>query len=82
MHKAVYLAFKTQQFEALHQLTSDLDAISDPVLVQKCAEYFIQNQQFDKAVNLLATTQKVSYIRNAVMFIIINHYFYYDFLLV
>lgn len=59
LHKALDLAFKTQQYDALQQMTSDLDESSDPVLVEKCAEYFISNQQFDKAVDLLAVVKKV-----------------------
>lgn len=59
LHKALDLAFKSQLFDALQQMTSDLDSNSDPILVQKCAEYFINNHQYDKAVDLLAVAKKV-----------------------
>lgn len=54
LHKALDLAFKTQQFDVLQQIATDLDADSDPALVAKCADYFVTNEQFDKAVDLLA----------------------------
>lgn len=60
LHQALDLAFKTQLYDALQQMTSDLDANSDPALVERCAEYFISNQQYDKAVDLLAVAKKVS----------------------
>lgn len=44
----------------LLQIASELDAASDPKLIQKCADYFCTNQQFDKAVDLLAVGKKVS----------------------
>ena len=55
LKKALDLAFKTQQFNALQLITMDVNADSDPELIQKCAEYFVQNSQIDKAVDLLAT---------------------------
>ena len=33
----------------------DVNADSDPELIEKCAHYFVQNNQIDKAVDLLAT---------------------------
>ena len=54
LRKALDLAFKTQQYNALQLITMDVNADSDPDLIKKCAEYFIQNSQIDKAVNLLA----------------------------
>lgn len=59
LHKALDLAFKTQQFDTLQQIAADLDSESDPALIEKCAEYFVSNQQYDKAVDLLAIAQKV-----------------------
>lgn len=55
LKKALDLAFKTQQFNALQLITMDVNADSDPELIAKCAEYFVQNAQIDKAVDLLAT---------------------------
>ncbi|XP_011503227.1 PREDICTED: intraflagellar transport protein 140 homolog [Ceratosolen solmsi marchali] len=55
LKKALELAFKTQQFNALQLITMDVNADSDPELIEKCAEYFVQNSQIDKAVDLLAT---------------------------
>ncbi|EFA08985.1 Intraflagellar transport protein 140 homolog-like Protein [Tribolium castaneum] len=58
LHKALDLAFKAQQYDILQQIATDLDADSDPALVQKCADYFVTNEQFDKAVDLLAIAKK------------------------
>ena len=58
LRKAMDLAFKTQQYEALQIITMDVNADSDPALIQKCADYFVQNEQIEKAVDLLATGKK------------------------
>lgn len=58
LRKALDLAFKTQQYNALQLITMDVNADSDPALIQKCADYFVQNEQIDKAVDLLATGKK------------------------
>lgn len=59
LHKALDLAFRTRQYEVLQDIATQLDSYSDPALVQKCAEYFVTNEQFDKAVDLLAIAKKV-----------------------
>lgn len=59
LHKALDLAFKTQQFDILQDIATELNSDSDPVLIQKCAEYFITNEHFDKAVDLLGIAKKV-----------------------
>lgn len=41
------------------EIATGLDEESDPVLIKKCADYFIANEQFDKAVDLLAVGKKV-----------------------
>ncbi|XP_015590632.1 intraflagellar transport protein 140 homolog [Cephus cinctus] len=58
LRKALDLAFKTQQYNALQLITMDVNADSDPALIQKCADYFVQNEQVDKAVDLLATGKR------------------------
>lgn len=57
-HKALDLAFKGRHFDVLQQIATDLDSESDPALVAKCADYFVTNEQFDKAVDLLAIGKK------------------------
>ncbi|KAF5302514.1 hypothetical protein FQR65_LT00886 [Abscondita terminalis] len=54
LHKALDLAFKFEQFDVLQQVARSLDYGSDPALIKKCADFFVTNQQFDKAVDLLA----------------------------
>ncbi|XP_034252751.1 intraflagellar transport protein 140 homolog [Thrips palmi] len=60
LHKALDLAFRTQQFDALQLIAVDLTSSSDPALIQKCARFFVENNQFDKAVDLLAVGKMYS----------------------
>ncbi|KAB0793767.1 hypothetical protein PPYR_13387 [Photinus pyralis] len=53
-HKALDLAFKFEQFDVLQQVAVSLDWNSDPALIKKCADFFVANEQYDKAVDLLA----------------------------
>ncbi|XP_066914160.1 intraflagellar transport protein 140 homolog isoform X1 [Clytia hemisphaerica] len=56
--KAIDLAFKTEQFGALQLISEDLDENADPEVLRKCAEFFIDHEQYDKAVNLLVVAKK------------------------
>ena len=57
--KALELAFSTKQFAALHMVSESLDETTDPQLLQRCANFFIENSQYDRAVDLLAAARKV-----------------------
>ena len=59
MSKAIELAFRTQQFGALQLISEDLDESTDPDMLNKCAEFFIDHGQFDRAVNLLIVGSRV-----------------------
>ncbi|KAA3676159.1 intraflagellar transport protein 140, partial [Paragonimus westermani] len=52
--RAVELAFQTRQYAALQTVASSLDDKIDPTLLRRCAEFFTQNNQFDRAVDVLA----------------------------
>ena len=58
--RALDLAFRTRQFGALQHISDDLDQKADPELLQRCANFFTDNGQYDKAVDLLATARKVN----------------------
>lgn len=58
--RALDLAFRTEQFSALDLIAADLDETSDPRVLERCAEFFVQNQQYTKAVQLLGYAKKVS----------------------
>ncbi|KAF3422708.1 hypothetical protein E2986_01971 [Frieseomelitta varia] len=58
LHKALDIAFNTKQYSALQLIIMDVNADSDPALIEKCADYFVQNDQIEKAVDLLATGRK------------------------
>ena len=54
------MAFTTKQFSALQMISEDLDDKTDPELLQRCADFFIDNGQYDRAVDLLAVAKKAS----------------------
>ena len=58
--KALELAFSSKQYAALHTVSESLDEGTDPLLLQQCADFFIENSQFDRAVDLLAAAHRVS----------------------
>ncbi|GAB1610026.1 hypothetical protein Ahia01_001288500, partial [Argonauta hians] len=58
LSKALELSFSSKQFGALQALTLDLDDKADPEVLEKCAEFFLDNAQYDKAVELLAMAKK------------------------
>ncbi|XP_037670915.1 intraflagellar transport protein 140 homolog isoform X2 [Choloepus didactylus] len=56
--KALELAFATQQFGALQLVAEDLDEKSDPALLARCSDFFIEHSQYEKAVELLLAAKK------------------------
>ncbi|XP_041473205.1 intraflagellar transport protein 140 homolog isoform X2 [Lytechinus variegatus] len=56
--KALELAFESQQFGALQLISEDLDERTDPVLLNRCAQFFMEHGQYDKAVDLLVVAGK------------------------
>eukprot|EP00276_Gloeochaete_wittrockiana_P002244 CAMPEP_0184673476 /NCGR_PEP_ID=MMETSP0308-20130426/86689_1 /TAXON_ID=38269 /ORGANISM="Gloeochaete witrockiana, Strain SAG 46.84" /LENGTH=1407 /DNA_ID=CAMNT_0027120965 /DNA_START=36 /DNA_END=4259 /DNA_ORIENTATION=- len=51
--RALDLAFRSQLFDALKSISGDLGPNTDPDLLVRCADFFLQHQQFEKAANLL-----------------------------
>uniref|UniRef100_A0A8C5R4T8 Intraflagellar transport 140 n=1 Tax=Leptobrachium leishanense TaxID=445787 RepID=A0A8C5R4T8_9ANUR len=58
LSKALELAFATEQFGALQLIAEDLDEKSDPALLARCSDFFIEHRQFEKAVELLLAAKK------------------------
>ncbi|XP_026973686.1 intraflagellar transport protein 140 homolog isoform X4 [Sagmatias obliquidens] len=56
--KALELAFATQQFVALQLVAEDLDEKSDPALLARCSDFFLEHSQYEKAVELLLAAKK------------------------
>ncbi|OWF41021.1 intraflagellar transport protein 140 homolog [Mizuhopecten yessoensis] len=56
--KALDLSFRSKQFGALQMISGDLDERADPELLQRCGDFFMDNGQYDKAVDLLAIGKK------------------------
>ncbi|ETE59104.1 Intraflagellar transport protein, partial [Ophiophagus hannah] len=59
LSKALELAFATEQFAALQLVAEDLDEKSDPTLLTRCSDFFIEHSQYEKAVKLLLAAKKV-----------------------
>lgn len=58
LHKAVEMAFVSQQPETLQVIASELNSNSDPELITKCADFFLNVNQYQKAVQLLANAKE------------------------
>ena len=54
------LCFSTQQFAALQVIAEDLDENTDPEMLDKCSRFFLEHEQYDKAVELLVVGKKVN----------------------
>ena len=57
--KAIDLAFRANKYAELALITDGLTEKSDPLLIRKVADFFMENEQFDKAVDLLAVSKRV-----------------------
>lgn len=57
--KAVDLAFRANKYAELALITDGITEKTDPMLVRRVADFFMENEQFDKAVDLMAVTKKV-----------------------
>lgn len=59
--KALDLCFKAQLFEELHHLTDELGSSNtSPAILKKCADFFIENGQFGKAVHLCLIGNRIN----------------------
>lgn len=56
LHKALDLAFASEQPDVLEIIASELSTTSDLELINRCAAFFISIEQYQKAVHLLAKT--------------------------
>lgn len=63
------LSFRARQFGALQLISGELDERADPELLKRCGDFFMENGQYDKAVDLLAIGKKV---RNPGSFSVLN----------
>ncbi|CDW52938.1 hypothetical protein TTRE_0000120001 [Trichuris trichiura] len=58
--EAMSLASQTEQFTAMNLVASELKQQADPMMLDKCAQFFLQNKQYSKAVELLAEAKRVN----------------------
>ncbi|XP_030565569.1 intraflagellar transport protein 140 homolog isoform X1 [Drosophila novamexicana] len=57
LHKALEMAFESQQPEILEIIATELSTESDAELINRCADFFASIEQHQKAVQLLAKTK-------------------------
>ncbi|GMT14641.1 hypothetical protein PFISCL1PPCAC_5938, partial [Pristionchus fissidentatus] len=57
--RALDVAFRTEQYTAMDLVTMELTAQSDKTTLERAAEFFLKNHNFDKAAELLAMAQKL-----------------------
>lgn len=67
--KAIDLCFSTKQFGMLGDLVNGLDKDVDPSVIQKCAVYFEENQQYDKSAILLIKGQQISKVKISIVYL-------------
>jgi len=56
--RALELCFKAELFDSLRKIADDLNADCDPEVLARCAEFFMQHEQHDKAVHLLSISKQ------------------------
>eukprot|EP00741_Cyanophora_paradoxa_P007333 tig00001107_g7093.t1 len=54
--RALDLAFRSQLFDSLRSLADDLGAETDPEMLARCANYFLEHGQFEKAAHLFVSS--------------------------
>ncbi|TRY69166.1 hypothetical protein TCAL_05644 [Tigriopus californicus] len=57
--KALDLAIQTNQHNTLQGITKHLSQHTDPLLLSKAANFFLENKQYDKAVDLFVVSHQV-----------------------
>ncbi|CAB4034032.1 intraflagellar transport 140 homolog [Paramuricea clavata] len=57
--KALDLCFKTEQFSALQMVAEDLTENTDPEMLTRCSQFFMEHGQYDRAVELAVLGKKV-----------------------
>ncbi|CAH1389189.1 unnamed protein product [Nezara viridula] len=58
LHRALDLAFRNNHFDAVEQIATELTSENDTDLLTRCAQYFIDQHHYEKAVHLLAVAKQ------------------------
>ena len=61
LHRALDLCFSARLFDALRAIADSLGEGTDPALLSKCAAFFLQHAQYDKAVSLFLTARQYAH---------------------
>ncbi|GMR36268.1 hypothetical protein PMAYCL1PPCAC_06463, partial [Pristionchus mayeri] len=57
--RALDVAFRTEQYNAMDMVTMELTPQSDKTTLERAAEFFLKNNNYEKAAELLAMAQKL-----------------------
>ncbi|KAK3281449.1 hypothetical protein CYMTET_10767 [Cymbomonas tetramitiformis] len=57
VERALDLCFRAQLFESLRTIADDLGDDTDPAILMRCADFFLEHGQFGKAVHLLVAAK-------------------------
>jgi intraflagellar transport protein 140 len=60
LSKALDLCFQYRQYDILQQIAEELTVSSNPETIRKVAEYFVKQEQFEKAVQILLQSERAS----------------------
>eukprot|EP00736_Rhodelphis_marinus_P013329 Rmarinus@m.1241 len=67
LSRAVEICFSAKLYDALRTIAEDLSDDADPELLARCAGFFMENQQYDKAVFLLVKGKQFNEALNMAM---------------
>ena len=52
LQRAIDLSFQTNQFQSLQGLAADISSSTNPETISRCAQFFLENSQFEKATTM------------------------------
>ncbi len=58
--RALELCFSAELYDSLRLIADELGNDSDPALLRRCGDFFLQHHQYDKAVGLLVSGNQVN----------------------
>ena len=58
MNRALTLCFKMKQYDALDEISDNLTAKTDPRVLMKCGQYFVESERWSKAAQCFALAKQ------------------------
>lgn len=66
--QAIDLCFRSRLFGALRDIAQTLDSDTDPQLLHRCAEFFLDHGQYDRTVHLFTVAGEYSKVYEIVLY--------------